>query len=77
MLRKPAREAMMRGLNRLFYSMLINSKTSDSLETDMLSNLNKKEWHQDFKKQNCYQEEDNEINRTLKSLKTLTAEFKN
>ena len=36
---KPTREARMRGLNRLFYSMAMSSKTSDPLEVAMLSKL--------------------------------------
>ncbi len=40
-LKKPQRDAMMRGLNRLFYSMIINSRTNDPNEINMLSKLHK------------------------------------
>jgi len=36
---KPSREAKMRGLNRLFYSVITNSKTVDTLEISMLKCL--------------------------------------
>lgn len=45
LLKKPTRDALMRGLNKLFYSMIIHSRTSDDLETDMLANLNKAVWY--------------------------------
>jgi 26S proteasome regulatory subunit N11 len=45
---KPAREAKMRGLNKLFYSIITSSRKSDTLEIEMLQNLNKKPWHSGF-----------------------------
>jgi 26S proteasome regulatory subunit N11 len=40
-LKRPQREALLRGLNRLFYSMVINSRTNDTNEISMLSKLHK------------------------------------
>ena len=43
-LKKSTLEARMRGLNKLFYSMVINSRTNDPLEIEMLKNLKKSHW---------------------------------
>jgi len=47
----------MRGLNRLFYSMNIKSSTNDEIETEMLSNLNKREWSSSLKRSISYEDE--------------------
>lgn len=36
LMKKPSIEARMRGLNKLFYSMIISSRTNDTLEINML-----------------------------------------
>lgn len=36
---KPSREAQLRGVNKLYYNMVVNIKTSDTHELKMLSNL--------------------------------------
>lgn len=41
---KPSREARLRGLNRLYYNMTINTYTADSLEVRMLRNLHLEPW---------------------------------
>ncbi|CDW91206.1 26s proteasome non-atpase regulatory subunit [Stylonychia lemnae] len=75
-MKKPQRDAMMRGLNRLFYSMNIKSKTSDDIETDMLSNLNKQEWSACLKRALAFEDEEQDINQQLKELESLTKQFK-
>ena len=56
-MKKPQRDALMRGLNRLFYSMNIKSSTNDEIETEMLSNLNKREWSSSLKRSISYEDE--------------------
>lgn len=75
-MKKPQRDALMRGLNRLFYSMNIKSKTDDEIETEMLSNLNKKEWSSSLKRSISYEDEQNDINSQLKVLLNLTKMMK-
>ena len=58
MMHKPSREAKMRGLNRLFYSMVTNSRTSDDIEIDMLSNLHKDHWFKGIKGKNKLEDEE-------------------
>eukprot|EP00347_Sterkiella_histriomuscorum_P008616 403344414 len=75
-LKKPTREAMMRGLNRLFYSMVIHSRTSDETETTMLANLNKKDWSNGLQMGfDRYEDEEANINSSLIKLKEYTKEF--
>ena len=42
LLKKPSFEAKIRGLNKLFYSMVISASTKEHMEIEMLKNLHKK-----------------------------------
>ena len=42
---KPSREAQARGVNRLYYNMLVNIKNSDTHEQKMLLKLKKEAWY--------------------------------
>jgi 26S proteasome regulatory subunit N11 len=48
LIHKPAREAKIRGLGRIFYSMAVSSKTSEDNEIAMLANVYKKDWFSSF-----------------------------
>ena len=45
---KPSQEASLRGLNRLYYNMTINTYTADSLEIRMLRKLHLEPWTRSF-----------------------------
>ena len=48
MLSKPSREAKMRGLNKIFYSISMSSRTNDELEVSMLEQIYLKPWFKAF-----------------------------
>ena len=45
LLTKPTLDQRMRGINKLFYSLLVNAKANDDLEIEMLKNLKKHHWY--------------------------------
>lgn len=45
---KPTFEARIRGVNKLYYQLVVNSRTVDENEVQMLSNLNRPAWHLPF-----------------------------
>ena len=64
LMQKYSVDARIRGLNRLFYGMVIQSKTNDELEIGMLSNLNKKPWYNGMQlKHDKFEKEEYEFNR--------------
>lgn len=58
LMKKPSLEARIRGLNKLFYSMVISSRTNDSLEINMLQNLHKLPWNEGLKKSLTFDKEE-------------------
>ena len=45
LLKKSTPEARLRGLNKLFYSMVLSSKTNDNLEIEMLKSVRSVKWY--------------------------------
>jgi len=41
---KPSREARLRGLNKIYYNMTINSVSTDEIEVGMLNKIHSKGW---------------------------------
>jgi len=41
---KPSREARLRGLNKIYYNMVINASSTDENEVEMLSKLRARMW---------------------------------
>lgn len=56
-LRKPTTEARLRGLDKLFYSMLVSPSANDPIEVAMLQNLRKSHWTKPFLKDETFAEE--------------------
>ena len=75
MLHKPSREARLRGLGRIFYSMAITSRTSDENEVSMLSNLYKTSWYKSFIPELDFNENQQETISQFKRIKQLTENY--
>lgn len=70
-LKKPQRDALMRGLNRLFYSMVISSRTHDTSEIFMLSNLHKPQWYHPLITNEKVEEQERESLEMIKGLNQM------
>merc|ERR1719488_317837 len=72
-LKKPSIQALIHGLNRHYYSMVLDYRKNE-LEMQMLTNLHKKAWATGLKTQKFEeQSEDNE--KTLKTMVNLSKEY--
>ena len=65
----------MRGLNRLFYSMALSSRTWEDNEIAMLSNLFKQTWYASFIEDKDMHEQEIDILTKMKKIKDLTRHY--
>eukprot|EP00622_Pseudochattonella_farcimen_P007540 FR743549.1.p1 GENE.FR743549.1~~FR743549.1.p1 ORF type:complete len:250 (+),score=47.00 FR743549.1:105-752(+) len=72
-LKKPSIQALIHGLNRHYYSMVLDYRKNE-LEMQMLTNLNKKAWTDGLKTQK-YEEQSTDNEKTIKSMVALRKDY--
>jgi len=72
-LKKPSIQALIHGLNRHYYSMVLDYRKNE-LEMQMLTNLHKKAWTEGLKTQK-YEEQSEDNEKTLKTMVNLSKEY--
>jgi len=72
-LKKPSIQARIHGLDRYYYSLVIDWRKND-LEEQMLMNLHKKEWSSGLEVQN-YESYQKQTESTLESMKKLSKDY--
>jgi hypothetical protein len=65
----------MRGLNRLFYSMALSSRTWEDNEIAMLSNLFKESWYAPFIDEKDLSGQETDMLAKMKKIKELTKHY--
>lgn len=70
---KPSLAALTRGLNKYYYSIVINCKKNE-MEQRMLLNLNKKSWSAALSQQDYEVQKENTVE-VMKNFSKLTAEY--
>ena len=73
LMQRPSLQAIHHGLNKYYYSMVINCRKSEA-EQRMLNNLNKVDWSNSLKQED-YEKQNNSNVECMKVFKKLTGDY--